>query len=55
MEKTLIIRGEKIHHVGYRPFLLKEAMSRGITNFQADSVIKNNGKIRKMEKRNKKL
>lgn len=35
----LIIEGEKIHHVGYRPFLLVEALKRRkITNFEADNV-----------------
>lgn len=41
MEKILIIEGEKIHHVGYRPFLLAEALKRKkITNFEAENIEK---------------
>ena len=44
MEKTLIIEGEMIHHVEYRPFLLTEALKRKkITNFEAENI-KENGK-----------
>lgn len=41
MEKILIIEGEKIHNVGYRPFLLAEALKRKkITNFEAENIEK---------------
>jgi len=44
MEKMLIIEGEMIHRVGYRPFLLTEALKRKkITNFEAENV-KEDGK-----------
>lgn len=44
MEKMLIIEGEMIHRVGYRPFLLTEALKRKkITNFEAENI-KENGK-----------
>lgn len=49
MEKILIIEGEKIHHVGYRPFLLAEALKRKkITNFEAENIEK--GEKQKGEK-----
>lgn len=39
MEKMLIIEGEMIHRVEYRPFLLAEALKRKkITNFEAENV-----------------
>jgi hypothetical protein len=35
----LIIKGQKVHDIGYRPFLLLRAMERGISRFFAfDSV-----------------
>ncbi len=41
MEKILIIEGEKIHNVGYRPFLLAESLKRKkITNFEAENLEK---------------
>ncbi len=44
MEKMLIVEGEMIHHVGYRPFLLTEALKRKkITNFEAENF-KQDGK-----------
>ena len=44
MEKMLMIEGEMIHHIGYRPFLLVEALKRKkITNFEAENI-KENGK-----------
>ena len=40
----LIVEGEMIHHVGYRPFLLVEALKRKkITNFEAENF-KEDGK-----------
>ena len=43
MEKMLIIEGELIHHVGYRPFLLVEALKRRkITNFEAENFRQDN-------------
>lgn len=53
MEKRMIIEGEKIQHVGYRPFLLTEVLRhKEITNFQADNVRENgkkkNGKTQKV-------
>ena len=39
MEKMLIVEGEMIHSVGYRPFLLTEALKRKkITNFDAEKI-----------------
>ena len=49
MEKILIIEGEKIHNVGYRPFLLADALKRKkITNFEAENIEK--GEKQKDEK-----
>ena len=40
MEKMLTVEGEMIHHVGYRPFLLTEALKRKkITNFEAENIL----------------
>ena len=45
MEKTLEIEGEMNHQVGYRPFLLTEALKRRkITNFEAENVLGKDGK-----------
>lgn len=43
MKKKIIIEGEKVHNVGYRPFLLRKAMELGIRNYDANNV-KENGK-----------
>lgn len=37
-KKRIIIEGEKVHYVGYRPFLLKKARMLGIPNYEADNV-----------------
>ncbi len=40
MEKKIIIEGEMIHSVGYRPFLLTEALKlKKITNFETENVL----------------
>lgn len=40
MEKKIILEGEMIHHVGYRPFLLTEALKlKKITNFEAENIL----------------
>lgn len=40
MEKRIIIEGEMIHHVGYRPFLLTAAFKlKKITNFEAENIL----------------
>ncbi len=36
--KKIIIEGEKVHNVGYRPFLLAKARKLGIPNYEADNV-----------------
>jgi acylphosphatase len=41
--KRICIEGEKVHDVGYRPFLLAKAMRFGLKNFDAENV-KENGK-----------
>lgn len=38
MNKRIIIEGEKVHHVGYRPFLLAKAWELGIPNYFARNV-----------------
>ncbi|MCS7364081.1 MAG: acylphosphatase [archaeon GB-1867-035] len=38
MKKRLIIIGEKVHNVGYRPFLLGIAESLGIERFYAENI-----------------
>ncbi|MEA3254946.1 MAG: acylphosphatase [Candidatus Altiarchaeota archaeon] len=37
--KKIIIEGEKVHNVGYRPFLLRKARGLGIQNYDADNVV----------------
>jgi acylphosphatase len=36
--KGIIIEGERVHYVGYRPFLLAKARRLGIPNYEADNV-----------------
>ena len=43
MNKKVIIEGERVHHVGYRPFLLRKARELRIPNYDAKNV-KENGK-----------
>jgi len=38
MKKKIIIEGEKVHNVGYRPFLLRKARELGIRNYDANNV-----------------
>jgi len=38
MNKKVIIEGEKVHHVGYRPFLIAKARRLGIPNYESDNV-----------------
>ncbi len=45
MNKRVIIEGEKIHHVGYRPFLMAKARRLGIPNYESDNL-EENGKQR---------
>jgi len=45
MNKKVIIEGEKVHYVGYRPFLLAKARRLQIPNYESDNV-KENGKER---------
>jgi len=39
MNKRIIIEGERVHHVGYRPFLLTKAMKLEIQRFEAENVV----------------
>jgi len=43
MNKKVIIEGEKVHYVGYRPFLLRKARELRVPNYDAKNV-KENGK-----------
>jgi len=45
MNKKVIIEGERVHHVGYRPFLLAKARRLKIPNYESENV-KENGKER---------
>jgi len=38
MNKKIIIEGEKVHRVGYRPFLMAKARRLGIPNYESDNV-----------------
>ena len=38
-KKRVIIQGERVHYVGYRPFLLAKAMKLGIKRFEAENLI----------------
>lgn len=40
-KKSIIITGEKVHHVGYRPFLLWKVRGLGIPNHDARNVKEN--------------
>lgn len=37
--KRIVIEGEKIHNVGYRPFLLRKARELGIPNYDANNIV----------------
>lgn len=37
-KKKVVIEGERVHYVGYRPFLLFKAMRLGIPNYYAEKV-----------------
>jgi len=41
MNKKIIIEGEKVHHVGYRPFLLAKAWELDIPNYFARNIKEN--------------
>lgn len=43
ISSRIIIEGDKVHKVGYRPFLLAKALRLGIKNFDAENV-KENGR-----------
>lgn len=36
--KKIIIKGEMLHHVGFRPYLLSRALKFKIKNFEADNI-----------------
>ncbi len=38
MNKRIIIEGDVVHHVGYRPFLLAKAVKLGIQNYEAENI-----------------
>ncbi|MBA3043592.1 acylphosphatase [archaeon] len=38
LNKRIVIEGEKVHNVGYRPFLLWKACELGIPNYDAKNV-----------------
>jgi len=38
MNKKVMIEGEKVHRVGYRPFLMAKARRLGIPNYESDNV-----------------
>ena len=41
IKKRIVIQGEKVHYVGYRPFLLARAMKIGIKRFEAENILEN--------------
>ena len=45
MNKKVIIEGEKVHHVGYRPFLLRKARELRILNYDAKNVKENGTEV----------
>ena len=45
MNKKVIIEGEKVHHVGYRPFLLAKAWELKIPDYQAKNLKENGTEI----------
>jgi len=45
MNKKVIIEGEKVHYVGYRPFLISKAWELGIPNYQAKNLKENGTEI----------
>jgi len=45
MNKKIIIEGERVHHVGYRPFLISKAWELGILNYQAKNLKENGTEI----------
>ena len=38
VKKKVVIEGEKVHYVGYRPFLLAKARRLRIPNYEADNI-----------------
>jgi acylphosphatase len=38
VKKRIIIKGKKVHNVGYRPFLMEKAQELKILNFHAKNV-----------------
>jgi len=45
MNKKVIIEGERVHHVGYRPFLLAKAWELKIPDYQAKNLKENGTEI----------
>ena len=43
INKRIIIEGEKVHNVGYRPFLLSKAWERNIPNYFARNIKEEDG------------
>jgi len=41
IKKRIIIEGEKVHRVGYRPFLLAKARRLRIPNYDAENLVEN--------------
>lgn len=40
IKKKILIKGKKVHGVGYRPFLLAKARRLGIPNYDAENIVR---------------